>query len=214
MSKNLNPEKALIFRIVHVENVEWILDAGGIDCRNSSEPNPNYINIGNAELIDKRAHHAVPASKGGTLSDYVPFYFTPFSMMMYNIHTGYGGIRKRKNSEIVIFVSSIHRLRELGLDYAYTNKHAYMADADFYDTPDNLDVIDWEILQNRDFRRDDLDPEKCDRYQAEALVYECVPLSAFIGIGCHSLPVQKRLESWIQNRSLDLSVKVVSKWYF
>lgn len=118
MSNNLNPDKALIFRIVHVDNIEWILDAGGIDCRNSLEPNPDYINIGSPELIDRRARHTVPVGQQGALSDYVPFYFTPFSMMMYNIHTGYGGIRKRMNSEIVIFVSSIHRLEALGLDYA------------------------------------------------------------------------------------------------
>jgi len=51
---------------------------------------PNYRNIGNPDLIDKRSRRVVPIPPGGTLSDYVPFYFTPFSMMMYNIKTGYG----------------------------------------------------------------------------------------------------------------------------
>lgn len=32
MSNNLNPEKALIFRIVHRDNLPWILDHG-LHCR-------------------------------------------------------------------------------------------------------------------------------------------------------------------------------------
>lgn len=214
MSKNLNPDKALIFRIVHVDNVEWILDAGGIDCRNSSHPNPDYVEIGNPDLIAKRLNTPVLIGNLGMLSDYVPFYFTPFSMMMYNIHTGYGGVKKRKNEEIVILVSSIFQLEKLGVTYAYTDKHAYMADAQFFDSPDHLNQIDWKILQERDFQRSDEDPGKCDRYQAEALVYRRVPLEALIGIGCHSEPIQKKLELWMQNRNLEIQVKVVPTWYF
>ena len=104
MSVNLNPEKALIFRIVHVANVPWILEHGGLHCRNSPEQDPDYVNIGSVELIEKRSRRVVPIPPGGTLSDYVPFYFTPFSMMMYKIKTGHGGITQRKNRDIVIFV--------------------------------------------------------------------------------------------------------------
>ena len=60
--------------------------------------------------INRQAVALIPP--GGTLSDYVPFYFTPFSIMMFNIKTGYGGITKRDNKDIIIFVSSIHKLRE------------------------------------------------------------------------------------------------------
>ena len=91
MSKDLNPQKALIFRIVHRDNVPWILDHG-LHCRNSGSADPNYVEIGNPDLISKRNHHSVPKPPGGTLSDYVPFYFTPFSPMLLNITTGWGGI--------------------------------------------------------------------------------------------------------------------------
>src|ERR1035437_6684336 len=73
MSKDLNPQKALIFRIVHRDNVPWILDHG-LHCRNSGNVDPNYVEIGNPDLISKRNHHFVPKPPGGTLSDYVPFY--------------------------------------------------------------------------------------------------------------------------------------------
>lgn len=149
MSVNLNPEKSLIFRIVHVDNVPWILDHDGLQCRNSPEQNPNYVDIGNPDLIDKRSRHHVPIAPRGTLSDYVPFYFTPFSMMLYNIHTGYGGVPQRENREIVIFVSSIHRLVELGIPFVFTNQHAYAAGTDFHADVARLDRIDCEAATSK-----------------------------------------------------------------
>ena len=113
---NLNLEKALIFRIVHVDNLPWILDRG-LHCRNSPVFDPHYRNIGNPELIDRRHCRVVPLPPGGTLSDYVPFYFTPFSIMMLNIKTGYGGVTQVPNEDIVIVVSSLRRLAELKIPF-------------------------------------------------------------------------------------------------
>jgi ssDNA thymidine ADP-ribosyltransferase, DarT len=87
----LNPEKALIFRICHKSNVEKVLNDGGCVCGNDADTS-KYVEIGNQELIAKRKAHPVPCGPGGTLGDYVPFYFTPFSPMLYNIKTGYNGI--------------------------------------------------------------------------------------------------------------------------
>jgi hypothetical protein len=104
----INADKGLIFRIVHSANIPWILEHGEVRCKNSAEQDPDYVNIGSESLIAKRASRSVPIPPGGTLSDYVPFYFTPLSPMMYNIRTGYGGIMRRENREIVVLVSSVY----------------------------------------------------------------------------------------------------------
>lgn len=109
---DLSAQKALIWRIVHRDNLPWILDRG-LHCANSGVLAPNYVNIGNIDLIDKRRHRKVPIEPGGTLADYVPFYFTPFSVMMMNIHSGWG-VRQRQNEEIVILVSSLPRVHDRG----------------------------------------------------------------------------------------------------
>jgi hypothetical protein len=93
MSKDLNPQKALIFRIVHRDNMGDIW-AHGLHCKNASH-GKKYTQIGNPELISKRDGRVAPCPPGGTLSDYVPFYFTPCTPMLYNIKTGHGGIQKR-----------------------------------------------------------------------------------------------------------------------
>jgi hypothetical protein len=213
MSVNLNPEKALIFRIVHVANVPWILEHG-MFCRSAVSQDPNYVNIGSASLIEKRSRRVVPIPPGGTLSNYVPFYFTPFSIMMFNIKTGYGGIPKRDNKDIVIFVSSIHRLRELGLPFVFTNQHAYPIDTEFYSDLADLKHIDWALLQKRDFKTSDADPGKQSRYQAEALVHGHLPLTAVLGIGCFNDRVRETVEAEMLTRGQKLSVKTTPTWYF
>lgn len=211
--KNLNPEKALIWRIVHRDNLPWILD-NGLHCRKSPLQDPNFVNIGNPELIDKRAHRVVPMAPGGTLSDYVPFYFTPFSVMMKNIHSGWGGIRQRSNAEIVILVSSLRRVQEQGIHFLFTNGHAYPPDTRFFNDLCDLSVIDWGILQRRDFKRDLDDPKKLERYQAEALIHQHLPVSGLVGAVCYTEKIKSDIEKQILARDLSLQVVARTEWYF
>ena len=71
-----------------------------------------------------RKAHPVPCGPRGTLGDYVPFYFTPFTPMLYNIKTGFNGIPKKPIEEIVILVSSLHHLKEKGIPFVFTDRHA------------------------------------------------------------------------------------------
>lgn len=210
---SLNAEKALIFRITHIRNIPWIL-RNGVHCCNSSVFDPDYVEIGNPELIHRRHSRAVPLSPGGTLSDYVPFYFTPFSIMLYNIKTGYGGIRKIPNEDIVILVSSLPRVQEHSIPFVFTDCHAYSMTANFYDNVDSLSKVDWPLLQARDFRHDPDDPGKKERYQAEALVYQHLPVSALLGIGCYSPSANEWLQSCLTEARLKIKTVIRPRWYF
>ena len=210
---SLNPQKALIWRIVHRDNLPWILD-NGLHCGNSTEKAPNWVNIGNPELIDKRARREVPLPPGGVLNDYVPFYFTPFSPMLLNIVTGRGGIQKQPRDAIVLLVSSLHRIAELGLPFLFTDCHAYSPLANFYTDLSRLDKVDWHLLQERDFQRNPEDPARFERYQAEALVYQHLPVHGLLGIVCYTQAWQQHIEQEIQARNLKLPVHARAGWYF
>ncbi len=209
----LNPEKALIFRITHIANVPWLLEHG-LHCRNSREFDPDFRNIGNPDLIQRRDRRSVPIAPGGTLSDYVPFYFTPFSIMLYNIHTGYGGVPRVPNDDIVILVSSLRQVAELGLRFVFTNQHAYPVATQFFNRLEDLNRIDWPLLQARDFRHDPEDPGKKERYQAEALIHRHLPVTALLGIGCHSPAAGARLQSELRQGNFDFKLVVQPNWYF
>lgn len=210
---SLNPQKALIWRIVHRDNIPWILD-NGLHCGNSPMQSPAWVHIGNPDLTDKRGFCPVPAGQAGYLNDYVPFYFTPFSPMMRNIHTGWGGIRRRANDEIVILVSNLPKLNEMGLHYVFTDGHAYYAWSKFYTDLRDLDKIDWPIIQARDFKRDPNDPGKFERYQAEALIYQHCPVAALDGMICYNEQTRNLLNQWLVARQIAIPVHARPTWYF
>lgn len=184
---NLNPEKALIWRITHRRNLPWIL-VNGLHTGSSTARSPDWATIGNQELIDRRAHRVVPLPPGGMLNDYVPFYFTPFSPMLYNIYTGRGGVARVANADIVT--------------------------ANYYNDSINLNAIDWPLLQQRNFQRDPNDPEKVERYQAEALVHGQVPIEVLLGAVCYTLQVQQKLQEQAAGLGVQLDIHCMPQWYF
>jgi hypothetical protein len=210
---NLNPEKALVWRIVHRDNVPWILEHG-LFAGNSTTRCPNWVSIGNPDLTDKRARRVVPIPPGGVLNDYVPFYFTPFSVMMKNIHSGWGGIKKRRNEEIVILVSSMHHLSAMGLSFIFTDAHAYYQWSNYYSDLTDLNKINWDILQRRDFKRDDNNPAKFERYQAEALIHRHCPVDGLLGMVCYTQELSDNLGLLAQQRGLALKAHARPNWYF
>jgi len=133
--------------------------------------------------------------------------------MLRNIHTGWGGVKKRSSDEIIILVSSLHHVQSLGLSFLFTDYHAYIQYSEFYSDLSDLNKIDWTLLQNRDFKRDPNDPTKLDRYQAEALIHRSMPVTGLIGIVCYTEAVKQRIEQEIKARHLTLPVHARPNWY-
>jgi len=208
----LTPEKALIFRITHIRNVAWILD-NGLHCRASNVLDPYWREIGNPDLIDKRALRQVPMAPGGTLSDYVPFYFTPRTPMLLNIATGYGGMKQTPRHEIVILVTSLRRLAELRVPFVLTDRHAYLAAARFSNDLKDLDRLDWDKLQGCDFKRNPDDPEPFERYQAEALVHKHVPTEALDSLVCYRVEERAVLVAELKRRGITMNLTIEPEWY-
>jgi hypothetical protein len=204
--------KGLIFRITHRDNLAWILDHG-LHCANTGRLDPNFVSIGHPEIIDRRRTERVPIPPGGALADYVPFYFTPYSPMLLNIITG-RGVKKRRKEEIVVLVSSIPKLMAAGIGFVFTSRHALSAMGSFYSDPQELEQIDWAILNARDFRRDENDLGKIDRYQAEVLVHHRLPVSALLGIGCYDSATERQVAQSLEQRGLRLMLTVRPRWYF
>jgi ssDNA thymidine ADP-ribosyltransferase, DarT len=133
--------------------------------------------------------------------------------MMKNIHSG-RDVQKRRNEEIVILVSSLHKVKGIGQPFVFTNGHAYTYWTNYYSDMAQLSEIDWGLLQRRDFKRDADDPKKIERYQAEALIYKYLPIDGVLGIVCYTEALKQSIELDIQARNLNLSVHARTDWYF
>lgn len=214
MALDLTAERGLLFRITHINNLPWLL-ANGLHCSNGNVADPNFVAIGNPDLISKRTHWRVPIAPGGTLGDYVPFYFTPKSPMLLNIKTGYNGIVQRPNAGIVVLVSSCQAMADHRVPMLFTDRHAYTKMAKWSDDPADLGgMIDWDILRRHDFARTDSYPDKMERYQAEALAHGHVPSVALLGIGCVSDAVRPDIEEQVRAANQALRVVARPEWYF
>jgi len=210
----LTPDRALIFRVTHVANLPWILEHGLV-CQNSEIRDPNFKRIGNADVIGKRQACPVPIPPGGMLADYVPFYFTPLSVTLFNIVTGYGGVERVPRGDLVILASSLHELARSGVRFVCTDRHALLRTARFSNSLSELGaLIDWKRLQARDFKRDPENPEKLERYQAEALIHGSLPVHALTGLACSTSDQVAGFEAAVASRNL--AIKVVAKpgWFF
>jgi hypothetical protein len=134
--------------------------------------------------------------------------------MMYNIKTGWGGIRRRENEEIVIVASSLHLLSARGVQFLFTDRHAYLAAAQFYSDIKHLDQIDWNILQRKDFKNDPDDPGKKERYQAEALAYKQLPIETLSELVCYDDETLASLSKALKERGQTVSTVKRTDWYF
>jgi len=134
--------------------------------------------------------------------------------MLYNIKTGHNGITKRPMSEIIIMVSSLPALVSGNIPFVFTDRHALLLTATFYSDLARLDCIAWNSLQNRDFKRDLYDPGKFERYQAEALVFRHLPVTALSGMLCHGDAQKTVLQGELEKRGLPLQVAVKPNCYF
>lgn len=209
----LNPENAWIFRITHIDNLPWVLE-NGLRCRSASASDPNLREIGNQDLITKRKNRSISCGLGGDLADYIPFYFTPWSPMHYNIVTGYLGMPSTPATELVFLVASLRTLAKRSFPFLISDRHAYLEQAKFFGDLGGLASLDWPRLQTRDFRKQHEDPEPFERYQAEALIHRHLPLDALSGVVVRDARARARVAGELRKRGLSLKLEVERSWYF
>ena len=175
-----NPE---VFHITHVSNLPSILSMGRL-LSHAAVVNGNIgpTKIGYDHIKARRRLRAVPVAAQGYLGDYVPFYFCPRSVMLFVIHKsnsaslGYTGGQQ----PVVHLVSTVSALCASGRPWAFTERHAELIYAQYYDSLQGLGQLDWAAISATIWSTDDQAREK---KQAEFLVHDWCPWSAITRIG-------------------------------
>lgn len=96
----------------------------------------------------------------------------------------------------------------------FSDRHAYLEAAIFSNNVDDLEKIDWNILQRRDFKNDPDDPAKLERYQAEALVQQQVPVEALLGVACYNEAALAAIKKDMAETGVTGNAAVQHGWYF
>jgi hypothetical protein len=86
--------------------------------------------------------------------------------------------------------------------------------ANYFSDLRDLDRVDWDLLNRRDFKHDPDDPGKKERYQAEALVWKHLPVEALLGVCCYNSAVDESIKAELAKRDLKIKTIVQGSWYF
>lgn len=211
----INAERKYCYRITHIQNMPYILEQGMVS-KQHPLANRAYIQIGNPEIIDVRSNTAVRIAGYGDFSEYVPFYFTPRSMMLYNIVTGYRSplVPKRNREEIVVIRCLMEQLATLE-HWFFTNGQGNDSISRHFHDLDKLSEIDWESIQQSNFSKNDGDFDRPRRYQAEFLVRHVVPLSHIESLHVYNEAAKSAVEKMLEaKKTLNFGVQITPIYFF
>lgn len=200
-----------IYHITYKSNLPSIIEKNGLYC-DAQTSDINHQSVAYPAIKERRRKTEVPFFPGSYLSDFVPFYFTNRSPMLYAIYTNcVPGCIDEQNS-IIYFVAKINNIVEYSQDYFFTNGHAVEALTNFYHDIADLDKIDWELVDSWSWHdtRDDIDRKR--RKQAEFLLKSFAPLSLFDKIVVYDENTKREIERLFS--SLQIPIEVIGSWYY
>ena len=156
-----------------------------------------YGNIAYQRAQGKRATKLVAKPPGGTIHDYVPFYFAPRSPMLRTIDDGNVADRPHRQPDIVHLVTTVEAVKSNGLHYVFYDYNATLDIATCYSDVKHLDKIDWRLFYEsprldgycRYWIRLNDQPRYVRRRetrQAEFLMHRKVPLKLITRVGVYS----------------------------
>lgn len=207
------PNPIWLYRIVHIDNLEYIL-ANGLFTRNHKNADPDNINIGDSGLILQRNDFNVPIDPHSTLGDYIPFYFGPLSPMLLNIKTGHRGITKRPQADIVYVCCNMQDVIRYCKKWCFTDGHAKNNFTEFYNSIDHLDKIDWDVVAKRYWNNTEEDLDMMRRKQAEFLVNGNVAAKCIDHIVVYNAESGNLVEEMIGRLNTEIAVHINPKGKF
>jgi hypothetical protein len=220
------PQPTSIFHFTPVGNLERLGRANALLSKTRlARAALQHENASYAQIQQRRALKAVPVPPGGVLHDYVPFYFAPRSPMLLTINSGNVPGVDLRQEDFAYLVSTAQRI-SARQPFAFTNMHAVLDLAEFFDDLANLDRVCWDLImevphisggycrfwQNRN------DPlryvRRMEARQAEFLAYDSVNLADITQIVVMTEAAKTKAEQGLAASGWDVSVSVVRDWYY
>ena len=209
------PHPTSIFHFTHINNLPRILTDGRLrTCGALRQAGVNYKDVAYSGLQDRRARTYVPCGAGGTLHDYVPFYFCPLSPMLFSISKGKVPDYDEGTRPLIFFVSSAQVIQQAGLPFVFTDGHGIMNYSNFYDDLGQLHQVDWPLMGSKMWKSTEADPDRKRRRSAEFLVHGFLPWNLITHIGTRSPLIKETVLAYLKGTNHHLEVSVRPDWYY
>lgn len=204
--------------IVHVtslNNLASIWSEGALVAASRQATSIKVDELGSSEIKAHRETKVVPCSEGGVVADYVPFYFSARSPMLFFAHTGNPlSPFKEGQAELVHVVSHVDVIAEMNQPYAITDRNAALGYAAFADDLSHLDsLVDWTLQDQKYWHNTPAEPDRMERRMAEFLVHERCPVDAIRGLVVIDVAHQNRVHDALIGYDHP-AVQVDRAWYY
>ena len=220
------PQPVRLFHITAIGNLKTICREGALLAKNVvTVAGLNYQNIAHGGAQGARADKTVPVPPGGTVHDFVPFYFAPRSPMLSAIHNGKVEGCQVSQQDIVHFETTVDRVTAGGEPFVFFERNATLAYSRAFTDLTRLDTIAWDLLteepkldgfckyfQNR--YQVERYVDRMERRMAEFMVRDRVPLSQFTRVGVCNVQQARLVLAILQSEGVTLPVVVMPDWYF
>lgn len=209
------PRPTPIYRLLHLDNLALALEQGGMHAPNiTPESGQGYRTIHNLEIQKVRRARPTPCGPGGTVHDYVAFYFGPRSPMLLQLHTGRVENYDGGQEPLIYAVATVEAIAQARLGFVFSDGHGIAAFTQWFDDLRDLDKVDWETVY-ADFWADTVeDMDRQRRKQAEFLVHRFCPWEVIQRIGVLNDAVKSRVERILDRHHLSTPVEVRRQWYY
>jgi hypothetical protein len=210
-------DKIYVYRIIPIQNLEQNL-LNGLYCKSSGRNDHGYVAIGSEDVISRRDRAIVKCYPDTMVNDFVPFYFSVRTPMLYNIITGHG-VPSRPQKEIIYLCCKLIDFTSSDLQWCYTNGNAAAAITKFYKQLQNIEnKIDWHSIHTTDFRDEnaDGDEDRVRKKHAEFLVKEHVPTEYIKAIFVLNEAVKVEVQTILDriNSTVPIFINPSNKFYF
>lgn len=205
-----------IYRLIHIDNLEIILQRGAMHASNHvPQDGLVYRTIHNLEIQAVRRVHAIPCGPGGTIHDYVPFYFGARSPMLLQLHSGQVEGYNQGQEPLIYLVSTAQDVQQQNLGFVFSDGHGIAAFTQWFDDLAYLNNVDWEMVNARYWADTLEDMDRQRRKQAEFLVHQSCPLSLVWEIGVLNQKIKNQVDIILQRFNLNpIAVNIHPDWYY
>jgi hypothetical protein len=221
------PQPTRLFHISAIANLQAICAAGRLLSKNGgAAAGINYQNIAYAGAQSARAARTVPNPPGGSIHDYVPFYFAPRSPMLLTIDRGNVSGCPWRQADILHFETTVQQVAVLGRSFVFYDRNATLKYSKAYTSLADLDAaVAWDLLLEaprldgfckywHDNAANPRYADRMERRQAEFLVKTDIPLSHMTRLGVVDAVRKAQVEAILNGAGLALRVEVMRDWYF
>lgn len=208
------PKEQRILHFTHIRHLPGILAEGAL-FSDSQVGHRLITEVGDRGIKGNRRMYVVTCGPGGNPCDYVPFYFTPLSPMLFKI--GIGGVPHYQEGQdgLVYMVSTIGDVVDAGLPWVFSNGNCGSRFATYFDDLSLLDSeVDWDLQEAKWWNDTADDPNRATRRAVEFLVHQQFPWGLVRGLVVRNDTTERAVRDILDQAGSMLRIAVRSNWYY